>query len=53
MFYGIILASPSLQGDRFLNFVLLGLVEIPVTFAAFFLTKKFWTQLFVEKYKLN
>ena len=40
VYYGIILFTPNLAGDRFVNFVLSALIEIPAYIAAYFVCKK-------------
>nr|KAG5705986.1 hypothetical protein BaRGS_010876 [Batillaria attramentaria] len=39
-YYGVMLGSASLAGNRFLNFALLTLLEIPANTMAFFLLQK-------------
>jgi len=50
VYYGLILSTPSLAGNRFMNFFIMGLVEIPATFLAFYTTDKYGRRLSTSVY---
>jgi len=41
VYFGLILSTPSLAGNRFMNFFIMGLVEIPANILAFYTTDKY------------
>lgn len=41
VYYGLIMSSAALAGNRFLNFFIMGFVELPAIFVALYTTEKF------------
>lgn len=41
IYYGLIMSSPALGGNRFLNFCIMGFVEIPAVFLSLYTSEKF------------
>lgn len=41
IYYGLILSTPALGGNRFLNFCIMGFVEIPAVFLTLYTTEKY------------
>lgn len=40
VYYGLIMSSAALAGNRFLNFFIMGFVELPAIFVALYTTEK-------------
>lgn len=41
VYYALILSTPTLAGNRFINFLIMGFVELPAVFLALYTTQKF------------
>jgi len=50
VYYGLILSTPSLAGNRFMNFFIMGLVEIPANILTFYTTDKYGRRLSTSVY---